>query len=92
MIEATLTARISLPEYLVILRRRAAISQVEASEKSGVNIQHLQKLEVGDMSCRIEDIQALATLYQVSPASFLAVDIPPPETPENGRSQIEETS
>lgn len=79
MTEATLTSRITLPEYLVILRRRAAISQVEASGKSGVNIRHLQKLELGEMSCRIEDIMALATLYGVAPATFLPVHAKDPK-------------
>lgn len=92
MTTVELNAKITIPEWLVILRRRASISQARAAELSGVNHRHLMKLEVGEMSCRIEDIMALAELYGVSPATFLAIDATAPETPENGRSQIQETS
>ena len=81
-----LNAKISIPEWLVILRRRAGISQARAAELSGVNHRHLMKLEVGEMSCRVEDITLLATLYGVSPATFLAINARAPETPENGQT------
>lgn len=88
MTTATLNAKISIAEWLVILRRRAGISQARAAELSGVNHRHLMKLEVGEMSCRIEDIIALAELYGVAPATFLTVDATAPEAPENSRSQM----
>ena len=92
MITANLNAQITLPEWLVILRRRAGITQGVAAERSGVNHRHLMKLEVGELTCRIEDISLLAALYKVSPATFFGLDATAPQTPENGHSQLRETS
>lgn len=82
MTTVSLTAKITIPEWLVVLRRRAGYSQVKAADLSGVNHRHLMKLETGEMDCRVDDIVALATLYGVSPATFLAVDATAPGSPQ----------
>jgi len=79
MMTQLIAPRITLPEYLVILRRRSGLSQLNAASRAGLANRHLYRLEHGEIACKVKDLVALSTLYQVSPATFWAVDATAPE-------------